>query len=69
MIDDVDKKNLKGGNIDKIVFDLAQKLNWVQIDFMGLRPSNRVYASTTVLVNPKNKLKRNFEIKPLSAFS
>ena len=69
VIDDVDKKNLKGGDIDKIVFDLAQKLNWVQIDFMGFRPFNRTYASTTVLVNPKNKPKRSFEIKPLSAFS
>ena len=69
IIDDVDKKNLKGGDIDKIVFDFAQKLNWVQIDFMGFRPFNRTYASTTVLVNPKNQLNRNFEIKPLSAFS
>lgn len=69
IIDEVDKKNLKGGDIDKIVFDFAQKLNWVQIDFMGFRPFNRTYASTTVLVNPKNQLNRNFEIKPLSAFS
>ena len=69
IIDDVDKKNLKGGDIDKIVFDLAKKLNWVQIDFMGFRPFNRTYASTTVLVNPNKQLVRDFEIKPLSAFS
>ena len=69
IIDDVDKKNLKGGDIDKIVFDLSKKLNWVQIDFMGFRPFNRTYASTTVLVNPKIQLSRNYEIKPLSAFS
>ena len=69
VIDDVDKKNLKGGDIDKIVFDLAKKLNWIQVDFMGFRPFNRNYASTTILINPKNQLSRDFEIKPLSAFS
>jgi hypothetical protein len=31
VIDDVDKKNLKGGDIDKIVFDLAQKLIWFKL--------------------------------------
>lgn len=68
IIDDVDKTNLQGGKIDKIVFEIANSLDWIQVDFMGFRPFNRTYASTTILINPLKKCKRNYKIEPLSAF-